>query len=89
MTYQPAYNNFRGSRPRGNDIRAGDRVLFSGPGNSGQYGEVKETRMTPNGFGGRELWARVVWDNKLREPGWMKVNRSLEVVPPKMSSARY
>lgn len=88
MAYQsgaPARN----PRSSGQGIRAGDRILFTGPGNSGQYGEVKETRFSPNGFGGRDLWARVVWENKLREPGWMKVSRSLQVVPPKLSSLRY
>jgi hypothetical protein len=69
-------------RPRGNDIRAGDRVVFAGRGGAPQYGLVRETRSVANPFGGRPaLWAKVVWDSSLREPGWMAVGSSLEVVP--------
>jgi hypothetical protein len=68
-------------RPRGNDVRPGDRVVFAGRGGPAQYGLVRETRDVPNPFGGRAaLWAKVAWDNVLREPGWMAVGNSLQVV---------
>jgi len=86
MTYQSASR----ARPRGNDIRPGDRVLFRGRGIDKQYGLVKETRAVPSPFGGRAaLWARVVWESTLREPGWMCVGAALEVVPAKFGSQRY
>ena len=74
-------------RPRGNDVRVGDRVVFAGRGGAPQYGLVRETRSLPNPFGGRPaLWAKVVWSNALLEPGWMAVGSSLEVVPDRSAS---
>ena len=56
-------------------LAPGTRVSWSRNGGRPLNGTVRETKWTHNGFGGRELWVNVAWDNG--HSGWTQATGAI------------